>query len=198
MQTKSLASSWYLAAVIGVLAIPSVWARPSRAGDADPVVVSIFLRGAADGLSLVVPPGDPDYAVLRPTIKLSQSETRDLGGFYGLHPSLATLESFDQNRSLAILHAFGSPDPTRSHFAAQDYLETAAPGVHDVTTGELNRYLATQSVTGAFAGVSIGSSKALALAGSVDTISFVSLDAFQPGEFLGTECVATWQAVFGA
>ncbi len=180
------------------LAVPSVWARPGRAVGTEPVVVSIFLRGGADGLSLVVPHGDPDYAALRPTIQLSPSDTLDIGGFYALHPSLAPLRPLYQNGSLAILHAVGSPDPTRSHFAAQDAIETAAPGAHGVTTGWLNRYLATQSVTGKFTGVSVGSSKTLALAGSAETISLVSLDTFQPGKFLITERVSAWQAIFDA
>ena len=180
------------------LVVPSVWVRPGRAASTDPVVVSIFLRGAADGLSLVVPHGDPDYAALRPTIKLSPGTTLDIGGFYALHPSLAPLQPLYQNGSLAILHAVGSPDPTRSHFAAQDTIETAALGAHGIATGWLNRYLATQSVTGSFAGVSIGSSKALALAGSAETISLVSLDTFQPGAFLSAERVVAWQAIFDA
>ena len=180
------------------LAVPSVWARRGSAAGTEPVVVSIFLRGAADGLSLVVPHGDPDYAALRPTIKLSPSDTRDLDGFYALHPSLAPLQPLYQNGSVAILHAVGSPDPTRSHFAAQEYIETAAPGAHHVTTGWLNRYLATQSVTGGFAGVSIGSGKALALSGNAETISFISLDAFQPGELLTAERVGAWQGAFDA
>ena len=180
------------------LAIPSIWARPSRAASTDPVIVTIFLRGAADGLSLVVPHGDADYAQLRPNIKLSPSDTRDLGGFYALHPSLAPLEPHYQNGSLAIIHAVGSPDPTRSHFAAQDHMETAAVGSPGITTGWLNRYLSTQSVAGAFAGVSIGSSKSLALAGNVNTISFYSLDTFQPGEFLSNERVAAWRSAFRA
>jgi uncharacterized protein (DUF1501 family) len=180
------------------LAVPSAWARPGRAAGTEPVVVSIFLRGAADGLSLVVPHGDPDYAALRPTIQLSPGETLDIGGFYALHPSLAPLAPLYQDGSLAILHAVGSPNPTRSHFAAQDYIETAAPGAQDVTTGWLNRYLATQSVNGAFAGVSIGSGKTLTLTGAADTISFVSLDNFQPGEFLTTERIGAWSAMFDA
>lgn len=180
------------------LGVPSVWARPGHAAGSEPVVVAIFLRGAADGLSLVVPHGDPDYAALRPTIQLSPGDTLDIDGFYGLHPSLAPLQPLYQNGSLAILHAVGSPDPTRSHFAAQDAIETAAPGAHGVTTGWLNRYLASQSATGAFAGVSIGSGKALALAGSAETISLVSLDSFQPGEFLSAERVGAWRALFAA
>lgn len=180
------------------LAVPPLWAKDARAAGADPVVVKIFLRGGADALSLVVPHGDADYALLRPTIKLLPTATRNLDGFYGLHPSLAPLEPLYRSGSLAIVHAVGSPDPTRSHFEAQDYMENAAPGRHDVASGWLNRYLATQSITGSFAGVSIGSSKALSLVGGVDTVSMVSLDTFQPGDLLHPARLGAIQGAFEA
>lgn len=185
-------------AALVALAVPPLWAKDARAAGADPVVVKIFLRGGADALSLVVPHGDSDYALLRPTIKLLPTATRNLDGFYGLHPSLAALEPLYRNGSLAIVHAVGSPDPTRSHFEAQDYMENAAPGRHDVASGWLNRYLATQSITGSFAGVSIGSSKALSLVGNVDTVSMVSLDTFQPGDLFHPARLGAIQGAFEA
>jgi uncharacterized protein (DUF1501 family) len=165
-------------------AVPSLCAREAAAAETAPVIVQVFLRGGADGLSLVVPHGDARYAALRPTIALAPSATHDLDGFFGLHPSLAALAPLYDAGSLAIVHAVGSPDPTRSHFGAQDFLETAAPGQPAVRDGWLNRWLASLSSTGAFAGITIGSSRTLSLSGAVHTASLVSLDTFQAGGLL--------------
>jgi uncharacterized protein (DUF1501 family) len=165
-------------------AVPSLWARNAASAETAPVIVQVFLRGGADALSLVVPYGDPLYASLRPTIALSPSDTHDLDGFFGLHPSLGALAPLYDDGSLAIVHAVGSPDPTRSHFGAQDFLETAAPGQPAVRDGWLNRWLASLSTTGAFAGITIGSSRTLSLSGAAHTASLVSLDTFQSGGLL--------------
>lgn len=169
------------ASVCVAYAVPSVWTRAAAAAESAPVLVTIFLRGGADGLSLVVPHGDPLYASLRPTIALAASETRSLDGFFGLHPSLGPLVPLYESGALAIVHAVGSPDSTRSHFGAQDAVETAAPGRHDVKQGWINRWLATLAPTGAFAGITIGSSRTLSLSGDVQTASLVSLESFQGG-----------------
>src|SRR5262249_19260498 len=104
-----------------------------------PVVIAIFQRGAMDGISMVVPYGDPHYRAVRPQIAI-QSPI-DLDGFFGLHPSLAALKPIYDEHHLAIVHAVGSPDTTRSHFDAQDYMESGAPGNKSVGDGWLNRYL---------------------------------------------------------
>src|SRR5689334_3786216 len=92
-------------------------------------LITIFQRGAVDGLNMVVPYGDSDYYNLRRNIaipKPNQAEGAiNLDGFFGLHPSLKPLESFWQNKQLAVIEATGSPDNTRSHFDAQDYMESA-------------------------------------------------------------------------
>lgn len=114
------------------------------------VLVAIFQRGAADGLNIVVPFAEKDYYAMRPTIAIpepSSSSTEnsqaaiDLDGFFALHPSLASLKPLFEARHLAIVHAVGSPDNTRSHFDAQDYMETATPGIKSTNDGWLNRYL---------------------------------------------------------
>lgn len=110
------------------------------------ILVAIFQRGAADGLNMVVPFAEPDYYAMRPTIAIPQptreaSAAIDLDGFFGLHPSLAALKPLFDGRQLAIVHAVGSPDNTRSHFDAQDYMETATPGVRSTQDGWLNRFL---------------------------------------------------------
>jgi uncharacterized protein (DUF1501 family) len=110
------------------------------------VLIAIFQRGAADGLNMVVPFGDPGYYAARPSIALARpgagrDSALDLDGFFALHPRLAPLEPLYRARQLAIVHACGSPDGTRSHFDAQDYMESATPGVKSTPDGWLNRYL---------------------------------------------------------
>ena len=109
------------------------------------VLVAIFQRGAVDGLSMVPPYGDVAYAAVRPGIAIqppSHGESErasDLDGFFALHPSLAPLLPLWRNRALAVVHACGSPDTTRSHFDAQDYMETGTPGVKSTPDGWLAR-----------------------------------------------------------
>jgi uncharacterized protein (DUF1501 family) len=113
------------------------------------ILVAIFQRGAADGLNIVVPFGEKNYHALRPTIAIPEPSHRsesgpsalDLDGFFGLHPSLDSLKPLFDARQLAIIHAAGSPDSTRSHFDAQDYMESATPGVKSTPDGWLNRFL---------------------------------------------------------
>jgi len=111
------------------------------------VLIAIFQRGAVDGLNMVVPFGDKGYYEARPTIAIPMPSTRtedcalDLNGFFGLHPRMASLTPFFKDGSLAIVHASGSHDETRSHFDAQDYMESGTPGVKSTRDGWLNRYL---------------------------------------------------------
>jgi uncharacterized protein (DUF1501 family) len=108
-------------------------------------LVVIFLRGAVDGLSVVVPHGDPAYYDLRRTIAIPKGQDGiiDLDGHFGLHPALAPIQPLWQDKSLAFIHASGSPDPSRSHFDAQAMMETGTPGNPTVREGWLNRLLAT-------------------------------------------------------
>src|SRR6516164_8994663 len=112
-------------------------------------LIAIFQRGALDGLSFVVPYGEAEYYRLRPSIGIPRPNSGgdaalDLDGFFGLNPRLRPLTPFWTSRDLAIVHACGSPDATRSHFDAQDYMETATPGVKGTGDGWLNRYLQTR------------------------------------------------------
>jgi uncharacterized protein (DUF1501 family) len=114
-------------------------------------LIAIFQRGAVDGLSVVVPHGEAEYYRVRPTIAVprpggADGSTLDLDGFFGFNPRLAPLKPIWDRRDLAIVHACGSPDSTRSHFDAQDYMETATPGVKNTSDGWLNRYLQVQAV----------------------------------------------------
>jgi uncharacterized protein (DUF1501 family) len=123
-------------------------AQPLRGtGKERPIIIAIFQRGAADGLSMVVPFGDPFYYNARPQLAIPEPKRSDpeaaidLDGFFALHPALAPLKPLYDAGHLAIVHAVGSPDNTRSHFDAQDYMESATPGNKNTPDGWLNRYM---------------------------------------------------------
>lgn len=110
------------------------------------VLITIFQRGAVDGLNMVIPFGEPDYYSARPTLAIAKpgsddSTAIDLDGFFGLHPRMRPLKPFWASGNLAIVHACGSHDETRSHFDAQDYMESGTPGVKSTPDGWMNRYL---------------------------------------------------------
>src|SRR5205085_9761810 len=111
-------------------------------------LIAIFQRGAVNGLNMVMPHGERNYYEFRPTLAIPQPRKGaadeaavDLDGFFGLHPALAGLKPIWDAKRLAIVHAVGSPDNTRSHFDAQDYMESATPGVKSTQDGWLNRTL---------------------------------------------------------
>ena len=104
-------------------------------------MVVIFQRGAADGLNVVVPYREKNYYDMRPSIAIPQNQVIDLDGFFGLHPSLASFKPLYDQGHLAIVHAAGSPDMSRSHFDAQDFMESGTPGVKSTEDGWLNRAL---------------------------------------------------------
>jgi len=114
------------------------------------VLICLFQRGAADALNIVVPHGERSYYAMRPSIAIPQPSRSamggaiDLDGFFGLHPALAPLKPLYDRGLLAPVHAVGSPSTTRSHFDAQDYMETGTPDMKGTTDGWLNRYLAVK------------------------------------------------------
>lgn len=108
------------------------------------IVITIFQRGAVDGLNMVIPHGEPAYYSLRPSIAIprpgsTEGSAIDLDGHFGLHPALRSLKPLWDQKQLAIIEAVGSPDPTRSHFDAQDYMESGTPGFKATSDGWLNR-----------------------------------------------------------
>lgn len=121
--------------------------RARLAGDGTPRMIVVFLRGAVDGLNVVVPHGDHHYYQARPTIAVARPGANngaiDLTGYFGLHPALQPLKSYWDGGQLAFIHASGSPDMSRSHFEAQDYMETGTPGQHNTADGWMNRMLTT-------------------------------------------------------
>jgi len=132
-------------AIAGVGITPSWLVRAAAPGEGKrKILVAVFQRGAADGLNIVAPFFEKSYYDLRPTIAVGRPGTAngaiDLDGRFGLHPSLQTLKPLWDGGQLAIVHAAGSPDPTRSHFDAQDFMESGTPGKLS-EDGWLNRAL---------------------------------------------------------
>ena len=122
----------------------AVYAESLPRGNKGKVLVCLFQRGAADGLNILVPHGEREYYALRPNIAIPRNAVIDLDGFFGLHPSLAPLRPLWERGMLAPVTAVGSPSNTRSHFDAQDYMETGTPDVKSTPDGWLNRLLAAE------------------------------------------------------
>ena len=150
-------------------------------------LVVLFQRGAADGLNIVVPFGEPNYYRMRPTIAIpapsrgGEAAAVDLDGFFGLHPSMAPLAPLFHNGQLAIVHAAGSPDTTRSHFDAQDYMESGTPGVKSTDDGWLNRTLQTVPEADAtpFRAVAMGPNLPRMLSGTAPAVALPDVKQFQ-------------------
>jgi len=183
-------------AVVGTTALPSFLTRAAF-GATDPGVrtkrlVVIFQRGAADGLNIVVPHGEPNYYAMRPTINIPKKSVLDLDGFFGLHPAMSPFQPLWKQKHLAIVHAAGSPDPTRSHFDAQDFMESGTPGVKVTDDGWLNRalhdlppdkYAAEKSALdkSAFRAIALGTSLPRILSGKEPAVAINNLNDFSVG-----------------
>jgi uncharacterized protein (DUF1501 family) len=181
-------------AVAGTAAIPSFLVRSVLAEAASSPgkrLVVIFQRGAADGLNVVVPYREKNYYSMRPTIAIPQNKIVDLDGFFGLHPSLAAFKPLYDQGHLAIVHAAGSPDMSRSHFDAQDYMESGTPGVKGTDDGWLNRALQAEDANlalrrrcegtcehSAFRALALGAEVPLTLAGRVPAIALNNVNGF--------------------
>ena len=144
----------------------------------------VFQRGGMDGLNAVIPFKDKSYYSFRPSIAIAEpasGEERaiDLDGFYGLHPALASLKSVYEKGHLAVVHAAGSPDNTRSHFDAQDYMEIGTPGIKSTPDGWLNRYLKERKVESQFQGVAVTARLPRMMAGSAPALTLSSIDEFR-------------------
>jgi uncharacterized protein (DUF1501 family) len=173
-------------ALVALAAPPRVLVRLAEAATGrGKVLVAVFQRGAVDGLSMVPPHGDPAYAAARPGIAL-QAPLRgdaeraiDLDGFFAFHPSLAPLRPLWDDRALAVVHACGSPDATRSHFDAQDYMETGTPGVKSTLDGWLARAVQTlPTKPSPLRAVAIGPSLPRIMRGEAGAIAMQSVGAF--------------------
>ena len=176
-------------ALVGTSVVPafltrSVYAQMQTTAARGKRLVVIFQRGACDGLNVVVPYAEKNYYTLRPTIAIQPQEVLDLDGFFGLHPAMAALKPLYVKRQLAVVHAAGSPDPTRSHFDAQDFMESGTPGKKATPDGWLNRALATEGSRdrpSPFRAVALGTEVPRTLQGRVPTVSLANLQDFSVG-----------------
>ena len=146
-------------------------------------LVVIFQRGAADGLNVVVPWREKNYYSMRPSISIPQKEVIDLDGFFGLHPALTSFKPLYDAGHLAIVHAAGSPDMSRSHFDAQDYMESGTPGIKSTQDGWLNRALQSEDLIqthhqSAFRALALGPEVPRTLAGKVPAIALSNVNNF--------------------
>src|SRR5258706_5850116 len=177
-------------AVVGTTALPSFLTRAAL-GAADPGnrtkrLVVIFQRGAADGLNIVVPYGEPSYYAMRPTITIPKNSVLDLDGFFGLHPAMSSLQPIWKQKHLAIVHAAGSPARKRSHFDAQDLMESGTASVKATEDGWLNRTLhelPADSNPGksAFRAIALGPSLPRILSGKEPAVAVNNLNDFSVG-----------------
>jgi uncharacterized protein (DUF1501 family) len=175
-------------AVVGTAAVPSFLTRAawgtSESMDRNKRLVVIFQRGAADGLNIVVPHAEAQYYAMRPSINIPRNSVIDLDGFFGLHPALSSFLPLWQQRHLAIVHAAGSPDATRSHFDAQDFMETGTPGLKATEDGWLNRSLHQLPVEGQaspFRAISLGPSLPRILSGTEPAVAMNNINDFSVG-----------------
>jgi uncharacterized protein (DUF1501 family) len=180
-------------ALVGTSVIPSflmrsVMAEATTAAANDKKLVVLFQRGAADGLNIVVPYKEKNYYTMRPSIAIQQKDVLDLDGFFGLHPQMAAFKPLYDQGHLAIVHAAGSPDSTRSHFDAQDYMESGTPGLKSTEDGWLNRALSngpaavgSDGKPSAFRAVALGTQVPRTLAGKVPAIAVTNLADFSVG-----------------
>ena len=180
-------------ALVGTSVIPSfllksVMAEATTAAASNKKLVVLFLRGAADGLNIVVPYKEKNYYTMRPSIAIQEKDVVDLDGFFGLHPQMAAFKPLYDQGHLAIVHAVGSPDPSRSHFDAQDYMESGTPGVKSTEDGWLNRALVDSPGPNgpgrrpsAFRAVALGSQVPRTLEGKQPAIAVSNLADFSVG-----------------
>jgi len=172
-------------ALVGTSTIPSfltrsVMAEVTTAAANKKKLVVLFQRGAADGLNIVVPYREKNYYAMRPSIAVRQEEVLDLDGFFGLHPAMASLKPLYDLGHLAMVHAAGSPDMSRSHFDAQDYMESGTPGIKITSDGWLNRALKADQRKDAspFRAVALGAQVPRTLQGSVPAVAVSNLQDF--------------------
>jgi uncharacterized protein (DUF1501 family) len=186
LNRRVLLKSGGLALVAGGF-LPNVFVRMAQASMPahKRVLVAIFQRGAVDGLNVVVPYGEKTYYDARPSIAIPRPGSAgdaalDLNGFFGLHPSLSPLVPYFKEGSAAFVHAAGSPDPTRSHFDAQDFMESGTPGVKSTSDGFLSRAVAEKRPDKASPLRAVALSPALPriLAGSAGAVAMTNVAQF--------------------
>ncbi|RTL50554.1 MAG: DUF1501 domain-containing protein [Sphingobacteriales bacterium] len=174
----------------GIGGVPNFIAKAATAGNKfikpfqkRKTLVCIFQRGAMDGLMAVSPYADPNLKMMRPTLYMSPAKTEgsmiDLDGYFALHPSLQAFARLFQNKQLAIEHGVGSPNPTRSHFDAQDFMESGTPFNKGTESGWLNRAIGLMGKPATpFSAVSITSALPRSFYGSNEALAISNLNDF--------------------
>jgi len=196
-------------ALVSFGALPQALVRSAYAADGarrKKTLVVVFQRGACDGLNVVVPYGERAYYSARPTIAVpaprggGKEAALDLDGFFGLHPSLEALLPLWGERSLAAVQAVGSPDPTRSHFDAQDFMESGTPGRKATDDGWMNRYLQAQPDPQGtpFRGVAMSQTLPRALAGRAPAVAMANLRDFGIRRAAGPEVARGFEDMYEA
>lgn len=187
----------------GIGAVPTWLGRALYADEAPSerkkILIAIFQRGAVDGLNMVVPHGEAAYYNLRPSIAIprpdgTERSAIDLDGRFGLHPSLRALKPYWDAHQLAIVEAVGSPDPTRSHFDAQDYMESGTPGLKATTDGWLNRAMRQEYARSAMRAVSLSADLPRALRGKNEALAINSIVDFQVKD---ARVASTFETMYG-
>jgi Uncharacterized protein conserved in bacteria len=178
-------------AMVGTAAIPSFLTRAvygSTTGGGKKRLVVLFQRGAADGLNIVVPHGEREYYAMRPTIAIprpsrGQLSAIDLDGLFGLHPSMEAFKPLWDEGHLAIIHAAGSPDDTRSHFDAQDFMESGTPGMKSTEDGWLNRAMQSLGAKqhSPFSAIALSTAMPRTLAGKFPAVAISNINDFAVG-----------------
>jgi uncharacterized protein (DUF1501 family) len=202
MTTRRLFLKSSALAMFGVGSAPLWLSRAVYANDAPQrkkILIAVFQRGAVDGLNVVIPHAESAYYTLRPSIALprpngTETGVIDLDGHFGLHPALRSLKPLWDRQQLAIVEAVGSPDPTRSHFDAQDYMESGTPGMKATYDGWLNRALAPEAKPSPVRAVSLGEEVARTLRGKNQALAIGNLNDFQVKD---QRMAATFESLYG-
>ncbi len=177
--------------LVGTAMLPNFLVRAAMAGASNATskgnrLVVVFQRGAVDGLNVVVPFREKNYYAMRPTLGIGAEKVLDLDGSFGLHPALAPFHELYAQGHLAVIHAAGSPNASRSHFDAQDYMENGTPGNSLQPDGWLNRALQvegalTPTQESPFRAVAVGNQLPKTLVGAVPALAIEDLNSFSVG-----------------
>ncbi len=190
-------------AMFGVGSVPiwlsrAVYAKEAP-GERKKILITIFQRGAVDGLNVVIPHGESAYYSLRPSIAIPRPDGTDgsaidLDGRFGLHPALRSLKPLWDQKQLAIVEAVGSPDPTRSHFDAQDYMDSGTPGLKATYDGWLNRALRSQPHASPLRAVSLSPDLPRTLRGKNEALVVSNIGDFQVKD---AQVASTFESMYG-
>lgn len=203
MPTRRLFLKSSALAMFGVGSVPTWLGRALYAKDAPAerkkILIAIFQRGAVDGLNVVIPHGESAYYAQRPSIAIprpdgSDRSAIDLDGHFGLHPALRSLKPLWDKQQLAIVEAVGSPDPTRSHFDAQDYMESGTPGLKATLDGWLNRAMCPETRPSPLRAVSLSPDLPRTLRGKNEALAISNINDFQVKD---VRAAVTFESMYG-